>query len=129
MPQPGVGFSDYQQDILKTAASSSAFLSLLACCVVLIWCVRGPCCCACECGPIAFFFCAAPCHSYESIPRLRTSSFNFIAILIACNGASSLALLVDLGNGSTIDNQSHGLCVSTAAFVHFFDVAGFCWYV
>jgi hypothetical protein len=35
----GVGFSDYSQDILKTGASSAAFLSLLACLAVLAWCV------------------------------------------------------------------------------------------
>ncbi|MDR3741833.1 MAG: hypothetical protein P4L40_22665 [Terracidiphilus sp.] len=77
----------------------------------------------CECC-IVFDLC-----SFGSIPRLRTPSFKLIVMLMICNGGSALALLVELGNGGTIDGESVGMCVSTAAFLHFFDVAGFCWCV
>lgn len=36
----GEGFTEYQQDILKTIASSSAFLSTIAWIAVLLLCVR-----------------------------------------------------------------------------------------
>jgi hypothetical protein len=61
------------------------------------------------------------------MPRLQTPSFKLVAILLACNAGSALTLLVDLGNGNTIDGQSRVQCVSTAIALHLFDVAGFCW--
>ena len=123
----GVGFSDYQQDVLKTAGSSAAFLSLLACLFVLAWSVRP----ARPPPPPpsmrAWLNAPLPPRSYASIPRLRTPSFHMIALLIACNGGSAVALLADLGNGATIDSQPNAQCLATAALLHFFDVAGFCW--